>query len=131
MKNLMWNVFVEDNRKIKVYNVLSKSIIEKIKKAKKKFPNKKDFSEEVRHIMMYHFWSKCEWEIILTSWPTSISVEELNRLREDLKEHVKKYKSVPCRLCPRLDVGEKIDVFKQIEINWDVFIDYLWNNLNS
>ena len=129
MKNLIWNVFVEDNHKIKVYNVLSKSIIEKIKKAKKNFPNKKDFNEEVRHIMMYHFWSKCEWEIILTSWPTSISVEELNRLREDLKEHVKKYKSVPYRLIPNLDVEEKIDVFRQIEINWEIFIDYLWNNL--
>ena len=133
MKNLTWNVFVEDsNRKeIKTYNVLNAGIMAEIRKRTKNIKKKVDFEAEVKSILMYYYWSKCEWEIIITSWPTHISIEELNRLKAELKEHVVKYRNVPIGLCPRLDVGEKIDVFKQIEINWDIFIDYLWNNLNS
>lgn len=131
MKNLTWNVFVEDsNRKeIKTYNVLNAGIMAEIRKRTKNIKKKADFEAEVKSILMYYYWSKCEWEIILTSWPTRISIEELNRLKNELKEYVKTHNKVPYILCPRLNVAEKIDVFRQIEINWDIFIDYLWNNL--
>ena len=48
---------------------------------------------------MYYYWSKCEWEIILSAWPS----------RKDFNE-------------------EKIDVFDQINLNWDRFADYVWEN---
>ena len=44
---------------------------------------------------MYHFWSKCEWEIIITDWPTSGKVEE------------------------------KIDAFDQVMLNWPIFCAYI------
>ena len=34
----------------------------------KKIEDKNEFAEEVKHICMYCFWSKCEWEIILKEW---------------------------------------------------------------
>ena len=26
-------------------------------------------SEEIRSSLMYYFWSKCEWEVVITDWP--------------------------------------------------------------
>lgn len=49
--------------------------------------------------LMYYYWSKCEWEIILSHW----------------SEH----KDGP---------SYKIDVFDQIELNWDRFCDYVWEH---
>ena len=36
-----------------------------IKRLKKQCATKTDFSEKMRREMMYHFWSKCEWELII------------------------------------------------------------------
>lgn len=30
--------------------------------------NKEDFSEKLKREIMYYFWSKCEYEIILSPW---------------------------------------------------------------
>ena len=48
---------------------------------------------------MYYFWSKYEWEITIGPWPSS------NSSTKAIKE----------------------DVYWQITNNWDVFLDYVWN----
>ena len=47
---------------------------------------------------MYYYWAKCEWEVIVSDWPTSGKVEA------------------------------KIDVYNQVMLNWDKFADYTWKN---
>ena len=47
----------------------------------------------------YCFWSKCEWEVQISPWISSRENEET-----------------------------KIDVCWQVMNNWDVFLDYVWNN---
>lgn len=69
-----------------------------IRKMKKKFPAKEDFAKELRSEMQYRYWSKAEWEIVLT--PLVGSRENADR---------------------------KIDVFDQLLLNWDKFVDYCWN----
>ena len=101
---LEWNVYIENinKREIEVYNIFKYGKLEKeFKNLKKKYKdNREKFEEEIKHQLMYRFWSKCEWEIILSDWPSS------NRFND-----------------------KKIDVYGQIELNWDRFIDYIWNNL--
>lgn len=69
---LEWNVYYHDfNRKeINVFNVFNHwSFHEDCKKNAKK--NSKDyeaFCEQLRKDAMYRFWSKCEYEILLTPW---------------------------------------------------------------
>lgn len=105
MNNLQleWNVFIEyfNEKKIKPYNIFNHYSFCKdcIKYAKKRGMTKEKFAEEIRKSLQYYFWSKCEWEIILSAWIQS--------------------KSVP-------DV--KIDVYEQIMLNFDIFIDYLWSH---
>ena len=57
-------------------------------------------SRKMRGIMMYYFWSKCEWETVITSWPNE-------------------------------DAFHKIDVFTQVRLNWDNFINYIKANVNN
>lgn len=61
---------------------------------------KEGFAEKLRHEIMYCFWSKCEYEITITSWR---SKEVFNEL--------------------------KIDVADQVFMNYQSFIDYIWTHL--
>lgn len=99
---LEWNVIVGNfnSRQIETDNIFNhykfKEECDKAwKEYKTDFPK---FSEAVRRNLMYYFWSKCEWEVIISHWPPSDK-------RKD----------------------KKIDVYEQVMMNWDIFIIYLWN----
>ena len=105
MSDLKWFVFVEDinKKRIKVYNIFEhKDFMEDCDGAWGNYKNKHhDFSryqEDIDGILMYYFWCKCEWEIILSNFPPSDSFHE-----------------------------KKIDVYQQVKINWDKFIDYIFS----
>ena len=46
---------------------------------------------------MYWFWSKCEHEIIISSWPYTDKA------------------------------AAKIDIYQQVMMNWDIFLEYTWS----
>ena len=100
---LTWNVCYGsfNERKIKTFNIFEHAdFYEDVKKAAKKCKNDRDaFAKEVRHSLMYFFWAKCEWEIVLQSWPPGDNFRD-----------------------------EKVDVFDQVMLNWDRFIDYVWEH---
>lgn len=99
---LKWNVFIGDfnGKQIITCNIFDhykfKDECDKAwKNYKTDFPA---FAKEVRSWLMYCFWGKCEWEVIISHWPPHESFRD-----------------------------EKIDVFEQVMLNWDVFIIYVWN----
>lgn len=100
---LTWKVYVSEfsSGRIKEYNIFNHAgFVDDCRKMVKKCGEDKDvFAEAVRRSLMYHYWSKCEWEIILQHWPPN------ERFRD-----------------------EKIDVYDQVRLNWDIFINYLWEN---
>lgn len=53
------------------------------------------FEQQIKSDLMYYFWSKAEYEIVLKNWIGS-------------------------------DCEIKIDIYDQVTMNWDRFIDYLW-----
>lgn len=103
---LHWYVYVEDwnAKEIRKYDVFGGGYLEDelIKIRKKIGDNREEFVEQLRRELMYHYWSKCEWEVIMTSWPPDTT----GRFKD-----------------------KKIDVYDQIQMNWDVFADYVWTNL--
>jgi len=105
-KELVWNVFVDDfnGRKIQVYNIFHHGgFYADVKKYAKKYKDDREkFEEEIKRSLMYYYWSKCEWEIILSGWPP----------KDDFDE-------------------EKVDVYDQVMLNWEIFINYLWENRSS
>lgn len=97
-----WYVYYYDmnEKRIEPYNVLGgKRMPELIKRLRKKFNDSKEgFSEELRVELMRHYWSRSEWEIIISAWCGGDGCEET-----------------------------KIDVYDQVKMNWNSFIDYCWN----
>ena len=98
---LSWKVFVEDwsSGEIVDYDILASGFSERIKPIIKKVESFEEFKKELNSILMYYFWSKCEWEVIITGWPPSERVEE-----------------------------RKVDVYEQIKLNFEVFAKYIWEN---
>ena len=130
-KNLTWNVFIEDPNKkqIVTYNVLNKAIVEEIANRTLGVNDKDQFAEEVKRIIMYYYWSRSEWEVVITDWPPHMTRSEVDRLSLEVAEHYKKYNEYPYAVTINPTVGKKIDVYDQVNLNWNIFIDYLWNNL--
>ena len=94
-----WFVFVDDfnHRHIEKFNIFDHHFFSKgcDKIFKDNKDNKEVFAEEIRRELMYYFWSKCEWEVIVKSM--------------------------------FYDNDKKIDVYQQVMLNYDSFINYLWN----
>lgn len=103
---LQWNVYVGDfnSGEIKTYNIFNHfSFHHCCLDAMKDFGDDKErFAEEIDSWMKYYFWCKCEWEIIIDHWPSN---ERMS--------------------------NKKVDVYSQVRLNWDVFIDYLWGHRNE
>lgn len=111
---LVWNVFYGPwNGKVEQHNVFEHNgfwgdLVKAYKKCKreKETPEARaKFEETVRRDLMYYYWSKCEWEVVVSHWPPHI---------EDEKRFAEK--------------SIKVDVYDQIEMNWDHFIEYVWSN---
>lgn len=99
---MKWIVYYHDiNRdKIDTYNVFKHGRFrEDVIKAIKKYKNKDEFAEQLKSELQFYFWSKAEWEIVISPWVGG-----------------KNTKSI------------KIDVYDQVMNNWEIFVDYVWNN---
>lgn len=107
-KKLEWNVIWYDinGRKLTTYNIFKHSkFLEYIKKDAKEdygkdLPDYEKFKERVRRELQYYFWGKCEYELVISTWPPN--------------------ENVP---------GKKIDVYAQVMMNFDIFYNYLYTNL--
>ena len=83
-KIIKWNVFNHGSFKNEVNKILKEKL------------SKEVFSEKLRREAMYYFWSKCEYEIILSPWTGRA---------DDIK----------------------IDIYDQIMMNFNRFVDYVWS----
>lgn len=131
-KRLTWYVFNYDHNAHEIIpvNVFHHSLyfMEGLIDAKKKYGKGfKQFSSRVRDILRYSYWFKCEYETVITSWPPYIDKKEFLRLKEEYDKRINEGKEF-YRSDVRCDVGYKIDVYMQVMMNWDKFIEYVWNN---
>ena len=98
--NLEWNVLYHDfnARKIKPYNIFAGSFVEDLAKAikKEKIEDREQLKEYLKRDFMYHYWSKSECEILVGGLHSS-----------DINEF------------------EKLDIWYQIEMNFDLIVDYI------
>lgn len=136
-KPLSWKVkcFDINGQVIEDYDVL-KYEEDFIKKFKKKCATKEEFSYGLHREFLCRYWSRCEYELIieitddervlLKPWigcrneeKATIDVTDDANFdwKNFAKEHIKKqiYKN-----------EAKIDIFNQLEWQWEGFIDYCW-----
>lgn len=137
-KPLSWKVknYCINSNKIWDYDVLEYRE-DQIKKIKKKCATKEEFAEAMRREMMWQYWSRCEYEVI-------IEIDENDRIwlspwvgcvnPESVKICVSDDDSFNWRGFAALHIGRqiyknkaKVDVWDQILYEWPKFIDYVWN----
>ena len=100
---MKWNVYYYNinRRKIEMYNIFEHGgFVGYVKRHLRGCEDKDEFEEKLHSELHYYFWAKAEWEVIISPW--------VDGDRE--KDAV------------------KIDVYSQVMSNWDIFIDYVWNN---
>lgn len=94
-----WYVYYHDSnaQKIIKWNVFNHgTFAEKVNKLLRENLSRDEFADGLKKYLMYYMWSKCEYEIILSSWTGRA---------DDIK----------------------IDVYDQIMMNFDRFVDYCWS----
>ena len=100
---LTWNVYIGNinSKEIEMFNIFDhwKFTEDCQENLKENGGSRERFVEQLRRDLMYYFWSKCEWEVIVSHWPPN----ERCRYR-------------------------KIDVCDQVLLNWTHFVDYVWEN---
>lgn len=111
MSNLVWNVYKEDinKREIEIYNIFNhKRFKEDCVEIFTYYRSEDNYNydkmkRDIEALLQYYFWSKCEYEIILSDWPPNKNFKE-----------------------------KKIDIYDQVMLNIDAFISsaltqYLWS----
>ena len=134
-----FNVLTFSNGKIREYDVLpyfrdswkekyNKEEKEKIKTAKHDSKRKQLFKEWVRGRSCYMFWSRCEWEMLIGSWPYGSK-----RINDKMKEFISEgrnlddyHDSITLDNIITTDM-EKIDVHEQIMMNINTIVDILYH----
>lgn len=125
---LSWYVFREDNNLIKPFDVFTHyGFSTKVEKAIGESKTKEELSNKVKDAAMYHFWAKCEYEIILSPWPPHITYREFCEMQEEADKQRMKYGREPVCLSGAPEHSKKIDIYEQLMLNWDKFIDYIYD----
>ncbi len=135
---LKWQVYnFNCNRQtIELYNCLS-SYEPTIKRLKKTCSTKAQFAESVRREMQYRFWSRAEYEVILTIRDDRVYLSPWVGCRDKQACTVDVTDIWPQKDCLKFaqtmlnDKGwhgeAKIDIYDQIMFYFDDFISYLLN----
>ena len=119
-----WNVYCVNmnTQKIETLNVFNHyGFWEDIKKICREFYyTKTTFAKEIKKSAVYFFWCRFESETVITTFPPQITPEELDRL---IAIDKKAYS-----YDVNLKTASKIDIYCQLNLNWNHFIEYIWNN---
>lgn len=98
---MKWNVFYYDSNKQEVttFDIFKHGSFRKdVDMLLTNSSSFEEFSEELRKTLMYYFWSKCEYEIIISPW------------------------------CGGKDtVSKKVDIYSQVMLNFNSFVNYVWH----
>lgn len=97
--NLKWYALIWNNntKKLERHNILHSYLVEDIHKKilRKKIKSRDELKEYMRSYLMYHYWSKCEYELYVGYH------------------------------CSKMEELQKIDVWYQLEMNLDRIVDYI------
>lgn len=96
-----WNVFYHsiNGKKISTMNIFNHAgFSNDVQQCLRESKNKNSFGVELNSILMYYFWCKSEYEVVISPWCGGTA-----------------------------DMGIKVDIYRQVMNNWPVFLDYCWS----
>ena len=105
LENAEWYVYRENvnSKTIEPYNIFkNNSFYRDCENCIKTCDDIDSFFKRLDKLLMYYFWARCEYEIVLTGWPS-----------------------------PEYTKDKKIDIYDQVTLNYQAFVDYIWNNFKT
>jgi hypothetical protein len=99
-----------------------------VKRLKRQKLPKDTFAVQLKRELMYYFWCKYEYEVVVTSFPAHITPTELERANKEYARKYEEYHHYPKHIDITPEIATKIDIYDQVCLNWDVFVDYVWGN---
>lgn len=129
---LTWKVIMEelDSRKIIFYDLFASGHWEQVaRKIKEDSVTREEWEKRFRLRLQSQYWARCEYEVVVTSWPPYIKVGDIQKLQDEVADREKAWGSKPLKVNITPTVQRKIDIFEQLDMNWSVFADYVWNNI--
>ena len=99
---MTWNVYYYNfnAKKIETFNIFDHwKFNEDVQSDLNKCRNREDFARLLKSHLFYYFCSKCEYEVLISPW--------IGNSREG---------------------AIKVDIYDQVMLNFDKFLDYVWTN---
>ena len=95
-----WYVLKYDNgyQTVKNYNIFNHGRFRQDLEKILKISDRNDFEKQLNDTLMYYFWCKAEYEIVVFPW---CGIDRTN--------------------------GVKFDIYEQIKMNWKPFVEYVWS----
>ena len=129
---LSWNVFYEDinKRSIIIKDIFDGGYYERVARdLKAKLADKSAFADSFRNELMRQFGGRAEYEIVITSWPPHVNVDDITTVQKRIEAEEAAWGKKPNMTIVPLSCNRKVDIFEQLDLNWDQFIDYIWTNI--
>ena len=126
---MKWYVFYQDtnNQEITKFNIFQhRPFKQSVEELLVYNITKEEFAEQLAHKLRYYFWRRCEYEIVITSGPLYLTKETLIEANKNYLKDCEKWGREPYRISIAPDVAKKVDIYEQIMLNWETFVDYIW-----
>ena len=137
-KDFHWNVYREDfnAKKIETIDIFNEGSITFSRGFNALLKScdaisKDEFAERLRQELLYAYWSKSEWEVVITSLLPHIDAEDFEKTLKRREEFLQKNGHYPYIIEADLRISAKIDVYDQVRLNWEQFVNYCWNKIQA
>ena len=138
--DLEWNVYRYNmnSKKIEKYNIFKHiKLCEYLEKARKKCKTREEFIEDMRKELMYYFWSKSEYELIIEMAEDGFvylypwcSCKDPEECKLDVSESDDWYDFGDYHVSrQRYGCEAKIDIYDQVMWQWEKFCNYVCGEL--
>lgn len=127
---LEWNVIHHNHntREFETFNIFNhwrfREYLDKLLEDKN--ITREYFEERLRREVMYYYWSKTEWECIVTDTKPHIARKELGCIVDECYQKRTMEQGFPRCTAVNLSDSEKIDIYDQVNLNWEAFVEYVW-----
>lgn len=99
---MKWNVFYHDinAKEITILNIFDHYDFNKdVQRDLVQIKDKDKFAKKLKSNLQYYFWSKAEYEVVISPWCGGKGIEDI-----------------------------KVDIYTQVMNNFDIFLNYCWNS---
>ena len=133
---MKWNVYCYNinSNKIETFNIFDHGGFDKyVQKHLKECKTKEEFAERLKSELLFYFWSKSQWELIVEIQDEHIYLlpwcgcKEPDKVKIDVSDESFDWKGfAEYHINRQNKTKAKIDVYEQVMYRWEEFLKYVY-----